>query len=109
MSLSHARRSLVSLAAVLALFACGGNASVPPEGAPPPPESTVVVGDDPCQTDADCFPAECCHASMCVSGDNTPMCENIACTMECRPGTIDCGGGCLCVEGRCAARLMHRF
>jgi len=25
--------------------------------------------------------------------------------MECRPQTLDCGGRCLCHDGRCAAKL----
>lgn len=112
----------------LVLAACGsresedrGQAEVQPtngsETQSPPPETTegerasegegaVVVGDDPCSTDADCMPAACCHASACVAVANAPSCGDAMCTMECRVGSIDCGGGCLCQEGRCAARLM---
>ena len=66
----------------------------------------IVVGTDPCTTDADCVPADCCHAAACVARANAPSCGDAMCTMECRAGTTDCGGGCLCQEGRCAARLM---
>ncbi|MDQ3035140.1 MAG: hypothetical protein M3Y87_22225 [Myxococcota bacterium] len=66
----------------------------------------VVIGTDPCTSDADCVPAACCHASTCVAAANAPSCGDAMCTMECRLGTIDCGGGCLCQDGRCGARLM---
>lgn len=67
----------------------------------------LVVGNDPCTTDADCVPADCCHAAACVAQANAPSCGDAMCTQECRFGTIDCGGGCLCHEGRCAARLSE--
>lgn len=75
----------------------GGEASQP----------ELVIGDDACTTDADCVPADCCHAAACVAVANAPSCGDAMCTMECRFGTTDCGGGCLCHEGRCAARLMR--
>lgn len=78
----------------------------PPEDTTDPADSERLrVGDDPCTTDADCVPAQCCHADACVAKQNAPDCTDVMCTMECRAGTIDCGGGCLCFEGRCAARL----
>lgn len=70
-------------------------------------EPDLVVGEDACTTDADCVPADCCHAAACVAVANAPSCGDAMCTMDCRFGTIDCGGGCLCHEGRCAARLMR--
>lgn len=79
----------------------------PSEEAEPPEGGELVVGDDPCTTDADCVPADCCHAAACVAQTNAPDCGGAMCTMECRYGTIDCGGGCLCHEGRCAARLSE--
>jgi hypothetical protein len=66
----------------------------------------IVIGEDPCSSDADCVPAQCCHASACVLATNAPSCGDALCTMDCQMGTIDCGGGCLCHNGRCAARLM---
>ncbi len=80
----------------------------PPRGVPGPRRSfEVVASEAPCETDADCVPASCCHASACTNRAQAPSCEQVMCTAECRGGTIDCGGGCLCVEGRCAARLVR--
>lgn len=76
-----------------------------PAGEPSGDEPALVIGEDACTTDADCAPAECCHAAACVGRANAPACGDAMCTMECRYGTMDCGGGCLCHEGRCAARL----
>jgi len=68
--------------------------------------SMSTAGDDAaCRSDADCVPATCCHATACVARDAAPECQNVACTMECRPETMDCGGGCSCDGGRCVARL----
>lgn len=67
----------------------------------------IVVGTDPCTTDADCVPAGCCHAAACVARASAPACGDAVCTMECRYGTLDCGGSCLCQAGRCAARLSE--
>lgn len=67
----------------------------------------IVVGTDPCTTDADCVPAGCCHAAACVARASAPACGDAVCTMECRYGTLDCGGGCLCQAGHCAARLSE--
>lgn len=67
----------------------------------------LVIGDDTCETDADCVPAGCCHAAACVGVGNQPDCTDAMCTQECRYGTLDCGGRCLCHEGRCAARLSE--
>ncbi len=57
-----------------------------------------------CESDADCVPAECCHPSACVNKEFAPDCSNVYCTMECRPGTMDCGQGyCACVNHTCQA------
>ena len=57
-----------------------------------------------CLRDEDCVPAQCCHPTDCVNVENRPNCEGIVCTMECRPGTMDCGQGyCACVENQCKA------
>lgn len=56
-----------------------------------------------CEVDADCFATECCHPDSCVNAASRPDCEGVACTEECRPGTMDCGcGSCVCVDGNCA-------
>lgn len=67
----------------------------------------LVVGTDVCTTDADCVPAGCCHPASCVAAANAPSCTDVMCTAECRIGTLDCGGSCLCHEGHCAARLSQ--
>ncbi len=58
-----------------------------------------------CSTDNDCVPAACCHATSCVPVTNAPNCGGVACTMNCAPGTMDCGGGCECQNSQCVARL----
>ncbi len=65
----------------------------------------VVTTDVPCSVDADCVKNDCCHASSCVAIADAPDCSAAVCTLECRPRTMDCNGGCVCQEGRCAARL----
>ena len=55
-----------------------------------------------CSADADCVPADCCHASSCVNDVEKPDCSGMFCTMECAPGTMDCGQGhCGCVDNKC--------
>ncbi|MDP3275607.1 MAG: hypothetical protein Q8Q09_10460 [Deltaproteobacteria bacterium] len=56
-----------------------------------------------CARDEDCVRATCCHATACVPVARRPACEGMMCTMECRPGTLDCGGSCVCQQGRCGA------
>ena len=58
-----------------------------------------------CKTDADCVPAQCCHATSCVNKENAPDCSDVFCTLSCEIGTTDCGGGCYCDEGKCSAIL----
>lgn len=65
----------------------------------------LVMSDDACTSDADCVPSGCCHPSSCVAAGHAEGCGDVMCTAECRYGTLDCGGACLCHEGRCAARL----
>jgi hypothetical protein len=60
-----------------------------------------------CATDSDCVPAACCHAAACVPAARRPACEGVMCTMNCQPGTLDCGGSCACNAGRCAANLAQ--
>jgi hypothetical protein len=68
-------------------------------------ERAPVSSSDRCKVDADCVPAACCHPAACTSRDKAPACADIGCTADCRPATIDCGGGCACIDGVCAARL----
>jgi hypothetical protein len=95
------RRSIVFAATVLALAAgCSANAQNPQD---PPPAAAR------CERDADCVPAGCCHPDACVAKSAAPDCGQVACTMECRPGTLDCGNGrCACEAGSCTARLEQR-
>ncbi|MFV8752606.1 hypothetical protein ACNOYE_18825 [Nannocystaceae bacterium ST9] len=66
----------------------------------------VVAGDVPCNTDADCVPQECCHPSTCGAPSTKPDCSATMCTLECKSGTMDCFGGCLCGEDKkCAAKI----
>jgi hypothetical protein len=66
----------------------------------------VVAGDVPCATDADCVPTECCHPSSCGAVATKQDCSATMCTLECRSGTMDCFGGCLCGEDKkCAAKI----
>jgi hypothetical protein len=66
----------------------------------------VVAGTVPCTTDADCVPAECCHPTTCVAAASKVDCSATMCTMECKSGTMDCFGGCLCGEDKmCAAKI----
>ena len=62
-----------------------------------------------CETNTDCVPAQCCHPTTCVHKSQAPDCSNIACTKECRPGTLDCGNGhCQCDDGSCKAVLKDK-
>ncbi|ODS39279.1 MAG: hypothetical protein A7316_05940 [Candidatus Altiarchaeales archaeon WOR_SM1_86-2] len=55
-----------------------------------------------CAADDECVPATCCHPSKCVYKDQAPYCESVACTLECRSGTMDCGyGRCACIDNKC--------
>ncbi len=110
------RVSLCTLA--LALVACGSSETEAPvaggatTGAehggttePAPAPGGLVMSDDACTSDADCVPSGCCHPASCVAVGHAEGCGDVMCTAECRYGTLDCGGACLCHEGRCAARL----
>ncbi|NOR84670.1 hypothetical protein GQ473_00990 [archaeon] len=49
-----------------------------------------------------CVPATCCHPIACVPEDQAPDCSNVMCTMDCQPGTMDCGQGyCAVVNNKC--------
>ena len=62
------------------------------------------ISEKECNNDNDCVPAECCHPISCVSKEKEPNCNDIFCTMECAPGTLDCNqGSCMCVNGKCKA------
>ncbi|HEU4537662.1 MAG TPA: hypothetical protein VFS00_26260 [Polyangiaceae bacterium] len=113
------KKALFSLACLL-LAACTASTGERPAPDPARPSASVVDapgasasapagGAAVCATDADCVPAECCHASTCGSAAKKPDCSDTMCTRECRPGTFDCGGGgCACRNGRCQAELREQ-
>jgi hypothetical protein len=79
-----------------------------PEESPeqaPPGRTEIVATEVACQQDSDCVKATCCHATTCVAASARPDCTTTACTADCRAGTMDCHGGCLCQAGKCAAKL----
>jgi hypothetical protein len=83
----------------------GQDAEAPAPEYDGPKPGEVIVGDVDCKTDADCVPQECCHSTTCGAPKSAKTCAGAVCTMECRAGTLDCGGACLCQEGKCAARI----
>jgi hypothetical protein len=62
------------------------------------------LGPPECSRDSDCVPAQCCHAADCVIKEKRPDCSKSFCTQECRPGTLDCGGSCACIQHRCTGQ-----
>lgn len=54
-----------------------------------------------CETDADCAFNSACHPTACVPKSQAPPSAGVMCTEECRPGSLDCGGSCACVDGYC--------
>lgn len=58
-----------------------------------------------CARDSDCVKDSCCHAKTCTSKQNAPVCEGVICTMNCEPGTLDCGGSCICENNQCKAQI----
>lgn len=73
-----------------------------PETEEQEPEETKAE----CSINTDCVPAACCHAKECVPRSQAPNCKGMMCTMECAPGTIDCGGSCQCINNECKAVIM---
>jgi|GEM_PF-782236 len=96
---------ILPLVPVLSLFllsvACAG-AKAPKDDCP------TTTNDDgkpaECVGDAECVPEQCCHPTSCVPVSEAPDCTDVACTLECVPGTMDCGQGqCECIGGTCTA------
>jgi hypothetical protein len=113
------RNTLASLT-LLALVGCGPRPAEQPAPAPQPvPAPVTTVAPEPapepaeggaagaCSVDADCVPASCCHPSSCVPAAQKPNCADTMCTMNCAPGTMDCGGRCACEAGSCKAILAQ--
>ncbi|MCK4326992.1 MAG: hypothetical protein KAW41_00790 [Candidatus Diapherotrites archaeon] len=73
-----------------------------------PPTADINAGlggaDDKrmCTIDADCVAEQCCHPTSSVNTLNAPNCTDVACTLDCRPNTVDCGQGYFaCASGQC--------
>lgn len=59
-----------------------------------------------CNSEMDCVAEQCCHATSAINKNFAPNCLGVACTMECRGGTLDCGYGEIkCISGKCAVIL----
>lgn len=58
-------------------------------------------------SDPECVPAECCHPTSCVEKSEAPVCDDVGCTENCEPNTLDCGQGfCDFVDGKCTAVMV---
>jgi hypothetical protein len=56
--------------------------------------------------DEKCVPASCCHATECVLESEAPDCNETICTMNCEPGTLDCGqANCEFIDDKCEVVL----
>ena len=64
----------------------------------------VPPGERECVDDSDCVFESCCHPTECTLIDFAPDCSDIFCTEECASGTLDCGGSCACIDGKCAGQ-----
>ena len=65
-----------------------------------------IPGELYCNTDSDCVAASCCHPDSCVNAESAPDCQGLMCTLECKPGTMDCGQGkCVCQNNECTAQI----
>jgi len=68
-----------------------------------PTEYSEVPEELQCNSDAECVPASDCHASTCIN-ENFKQPSEVFCTMNCEPGTLDCGQGeCKCISNQCEA------
>ncbi len=100
-------RSVLSSLVLLVVVGCGPKPVEQPAPAPQPApvQDPAPAGGGACAVDADCVPAGCCHPSSCVPVAQKAECSGTMCTMECQPGTLDCGGRCACEAGSCKAIL----
>ncbi|MFH2028798.1 MAG: hypothetical protein ABIJ08_06680 [Nanoarchaeota archaeon] len=68
----------------------------------------TIQEDMQCNSDSDCVPSGCCHPNTCINIDHKPDCEGLSCTMDCKPGTMDCGQGrCVCENKACKAQIRE--
>ncbi|MBK6533412.1 MAG: hypothetical protein IPF99_28635 [Deltaproteobacteria bacterium] len=88
----------------------GRQSEIPPMVGPlgnnlPPNPGRDQNSQPSCRTDADCVPDACCHPAACTARANAPSCAGTMCTMNCAPGTLDCGQArCVCLGGRCGVQ-----
>jgi len=62
-----------------------------------------------CEKDSDCIASKCCHSTGCTIKDKAPDCSDVACTLECKPETLDCGQAeCKCIGGTCQTVLLDK-
>ena len=60
-----------------------------------------------CGVDEDCVPAQCCRPTSCANKDFKPDCRDIAYTLECKLGTMDCDQGCYAsINDECKAIIQ---
>ncbi len=66
--------------------------------------SNIEPVSNECSENSDCVPDSCCHADSCIPAEQAPDCSGMMCTMNCEPGTLDCGqGNCGCTNNKCKA------
>ncbi len=104
--MQRSKPSRIALVIAVALAGVLDVAAAPADTPPAAPAGAAPGAGAECKADADCVPAGCCHATSCVPVAEAPDCKEVACTAECRPGTLDCGGRCVCTaDGQCTAKL----
>ncbi len=63
-----------------------------------------AINEGVCNSDQECVPDLCCHASNCALKSKAPDCSITFCTQECRQNSLDCGNGeCKCINNKCKA------
>lgn len=71
--------------------------------------ATQAPANHPCKSAKDCVPDACCHAKGAVNKAHAPDCQGVVCSMNCEPGTLDCGQGeILCLKGACQVRIESK-
>jgi hypothetical protein len=103
---------MLSAVAIALLLGCFSPA--PPRAAEsdvaPPSGSAVqapVFSTDRCDKDEDCAPVAQCHPDRCLRTEHAgTLPPDTMCTMECRPGTVDCGyNHCGCAPSASGEKL----
>lgn len=89
-------------AALLAVILTGACAPAMPPSEEVPEDA--IPPEQLCRQDADCVPAQCCHARDAVNRAYAPDCSGTLCTQVCEPATLDCAQGEIhCIGKRCVA------